>query len=99
MIFVLAIFFAWFIESLIEYLKQVWGWIKGKSWWIALLLGLIVAWSADIQIVNTLVATLPDVNSIPVWLDYAIGGIAIGRGANFLNSLIEYFYGLKKKVS
>ena len=102
MIIVLALFWAWFIESFIEYLKPLWKWINGRSWWIAILMGLFVAWASNIQIVNYLTMELAEsvdgsVFSIPYWLDYIVTGIAIGRGSNMINSLLEYFYGLKKK--
>jgi len=104
MIIVLALFWAWFIEGLIEYLKPLWKWINGKSWWIALLLGLFVAWASNLQIVNYLTLEVSQVVdgsvfSIPVYLDYIVTGIAIGRGSSMVNSIVEYLYGLKKELN
>jgi len=99
MIIALALFWSWFVESFIEYLKQYSKWFDKKSWWLALVFGLLIAWATNLQVVNYLTATLGDGSyAIPFWADWIATGIAIGRGSNFVNSVLEYFYGLKKRV-
>lgn len=90
-IIIFALILATLVEGTVEYFFGKYQKAKPFLMYIALLFGLLAAFAYQVDLIAYLVALLgiEGVTLPPAWVGYAVSGILLGRGSNYLNDLIS----------